>query len=134
MRMLAIGFILGLLFTEGVMSAEAISDKEWVITTITNVHASAKTTITFRADGSVGGDAACNSFNGLYEESDGALSISMLMSTERACPALDEEGRFFAALSAVTAWRSSLGSLELLDQNNIPLIVGYPASEVDSQH
>jgi len=71
-------------------------------------------TIQFTQGGSVSGDAACNSFSGSYQAGDnGAISLSNMVSTMRACQAMDQESAYLNALSQVRNFRLEGGALIL---------------------
>ncbi len=74
-------------------------------------------TLAFAEDGRVSGFAGCNRLMGHYELAEPALKVSAVGLTRMACPApaMTLEGRFVAALAAVTAVRSATEQLELRD-------------------
>jgi heat shock protein HslJ len=63
-------------------------------------------TIEFRADGSVSGFAACNTFHGSYETDGASLTLGPLATTRIGCPppASTVEAEYLEALSGVTGW------------------------------
>jgi heat shock protein HslJ len=63
----------------------------------------------------VAGNGGCNQFNGPYAIDGDAIEIGPLVATKMACPALDQEGAYFAALEAATTWSISADQLELRD-------------------
>lgn len=61
-------------------------------------------TVTFRADGTVSGQADCNSYTGTYTaEAGGAMTITLLASTAAACGPQSLEREFLDLLSGTAA-------------------------------
>lgn len=81
-----------------------LTGREWVIDDIDGggVIDTARTTVIFGEDGTVSGNAGCNSFSGSYQLDHGALRVGPLAVTRKMCfPALmDQEGKFLAILEA----------------------------------
>lgn len=73
--------------------------------------------IEFGADGSVSGDAGCNTFRGSYTVSGDALSLSPLRTTRKACPepVMALEAQLLAALGRVATFRLGHHELDLFD-------------------
>jgi heat shock protein HslJ len=73
--------------------------------------------ISFAADGKVGGFGGCNRFFGGYTQQGEDLSFSALGATRMACPAgvMKLEQEFFAMLGAVRAARIEASELVLID-------------------
>ena len=63
----------------------------------------ARPTIAFGADGSVSGNASCNSYSGAYALSGEGLTLSQLLTTMKACPPplMQQEDAFLALLRDV---------------------------------
>ena len=74
-------------------------------------------TISFAADGKVGGFGGCNRFFGSYTQKGEDLSFSPLGATRMACPAgiMKMEQDFFSMLGAVRAARIEASELVLID-------------------
>lgn len=79
-------------------------------------------TILFHADGSAAGEGGCNGFGAVYEAGVDTLELGNMIATNRACELSEQEGRFFAALSSVRAWRMKEESLQLLDATGRPIV------------
>jgi len=65
--------------------------------------------------GRVTGSGGCNRINGSFTAGDGTLRFGALASTRMACPAMELEQRFLAALDATRRFRRSGRTLDLLD-------------------
>ena len=79
-------------------------------------------TVSFSADGRIGGNAGCNDFSGPYQTEDGRkITIGPLASTLKACdsPAgvMDQEAQFLAALQTAATYRVEGNRLELRTAN-----------------
>lgn len=79
------------------------------------------------ADGAVSGTGGCNRMTGKAAISDRTLRFGPIASTRMACApaAMDQEGKFFAALEEARAWSldQMRGKLVLLDEKGAVLIV-----------
>lgn len=66
-----------------------------------------RSTVEFFQAGRVAGNSGCNRYSGGYERNGEALSFGMLAGTMMACPEalMNQERRFYDAMSQVTAWR-----------------------------
>lgn len=73
----------------------------------------------------VSGSSGCNRFSGGYTLSGTRLEIGQAVSTRMACPEplMDQEQRFFAALTTVASARLNSGSLELVDADGNTVFV-----------
>lgn len=112
----------------------ALAGTSWVVTHIsgTGTLADAKPTLTV-ADGSVHGNASCNSYNGTLTQDGANVHISGVAMTAMAC--LDErrsaqESAFTKALAAVTGVRAAAGGAELTDAQGAAVLTlaSAPAS------
>jgi heat shock protein HslJ len=65
--------------------------------------------------GRVTGSGGCNRITGSYTAGDGTLRFGALASTRMACPAMELEQRFLAALEGTRRFRRSGRTLDLLD-------------------
>jgi len=79
------------------------------------VPAGVATTLEIAADGAVSGSGGCNRYRGRAELGAGTIAFSPLAATRMACPgpAMEQEGRFFAALAAARRFRIEDGRLVL---------------------
>ena len=73
--------------------------------------------LTFTAE-QARGNGGCNTFQGGYQQAGTALHFSSLTSTERACPTLETEQAFFAALGNSDHYRIDGELLTLFDSEN----------------
>lgn len=101
---------------------------DWAVVEVSSSPATIEQTMTFLEDGSVSGEGGCNSFGGMYEAKGHALALMNVFSTQMACPDLDAEGAFFAAMTSVAAWAAEDGSLLLLDAAGETAIKLTPSS------
>ena len=62
----------------------------------------ARATITFPEEGRVAGEAPCNRWSAVQAVPYPWFELGPIAATKRACSALEDEGRFFAMLSAMT--------------------------------
>jgi heat shock protein HslJ len=86
-----------------------------------------RTILEINANGAVSGTGGCNRFTGRASIAGKKITFGSVASTRMACtPAvMDQEGKFFAALDDVRAWRidTTRHKLVLLDGNGNPVIV-----------
>ena len=88
-------------------------------------------TLEFSADNNAGGRAPCNSYFGTYTAgSNFSFSLPQIGATRRACPALNLESEYFAALSSATQFRPGRegDTFALLDAAGRTLASYVPAS------
>ena len=70
----------------------------------------------------VTGSGGCNRISGSYETGPGTLRFSPMISTQMACPSMDFETAFLGALNATRRYRIEGRILELMDENQKPLV------------
>ncbi|MHA6729065.1 META domain-containing protein [Devosia sp. A369] len=101
----------------------------WQLTELGGAASAADVTSTlmFSAD-SVNGNGGCNSYGGKLEPTPNGIAISQTFSTMMACPGLDQEQAFFAALEATKNFAITGGKLQLLDDGATVLAEFTPAS------
>jgi heat shock protein HslJ len=58
-------------------------------------------TLAFTDDGRIAGQAPCNTYFAAAKVDESRITVSDIGATRRACPGLDEEGRYLHALSRV---------------------------------
>lgn len=82
------------------------------------VPSSPESTLTFDNAQRISGHTACNRYFGGVELGEGTIRLKPAGATRMACPpaVMDQETRFWAALSAATAYRVETGTLLLLDE------------------
>lgn len=101
-----------------------LADTDWVVTNFNNgnqavvgVLEGTTLTVSFGADGSISGNAGCNTFTGDYKQEDGAITIGSLASTLKLCtePAgvMDQETQFLAALASAATYQFNGDMLNL---------------------
>jgi heat shock protein HslJ len=95
---------------------------------VTSLVADTTVTAEFSEDGTLSGNAGCNTYNGTYEVSGTSLTIGPLATTKKACkPDVNEqEANYLAALSRVTTYTIRGDQLELRDDGGA-LQAGYAA-------
>jgi heat shock protein HslJ len=86
-----------------------------------------KATLDFDAE-NAGGIGFCNYFFASYEQDGQSLTIGDIGSTLMACPNLELEGDYFAALDQVTASRREGDNLVLLNAEGDAILVFEPAA------
>jgi heat shock protein HslJ len=108
-----------------VAQAPSLTKTRWVATTINNgrggaesVVAGSTVTAIFAEDGTVGGNAGCNTYNGPYTVDGAAIKVGPLVSTKMACAdeaTSQQEAAYLAALGNATVFAFSGDNLELRD-------------------
>lgn len=73
-----------------------VADSLWVLQDF----GAGKVTIQFNTDGTLAGKGPCNSFHSAYEMTYPTVKVGPIAATRMACANLDDEGRFFAHLTA----------------------------------
>ncbi|HVH25958.1 MAG TPA: META domain-containing protein [Vicinamibacterales bacterium] len=76
-------------------------------------------------EGSLSGNAGCNTFQGKYTRQDNRLMIGPLAATRKVCAAegvMDQERRFLAAIEAATSWAIEGDTLDLRRANATGLV------------
>jgi heat shock protein HslJ len=97
-------FLIGLAACQAdeTLTGYGAADKTWVLNTIDGAAFTARATISFPAEGSVTGQAPCNSFAAEQTAPYPWFSLSAARATRMACAELDQEQAFFTALSSMT--------------------------------
>jgi len=90
------------------------------------VTADAEASLDF-ATGQINGTAFCNRFFGPYEQDGTALSFGMLGSTMMACPDMEHESEYLAALGTVAGYRMDANNLVLTDADENAVLIFSPA-------
>lgn len=89
-------------------------------------------TLEFRADGTFGGNAGCNLFNGSYQQDGASLTLSQAVSTRRACLSEElnaQEQFYLESLSTVSGVTLENGQLILNFGDNQQMIFDPAAAE-----
>ena len=77
-------------------------DAAWRLVELDGAPFVARATVRFPAQGEVTGDGPCNGFRATQTAPYPWFELDAVAATRRACPALAAEGRFLAALEAMT--------------------------------
>ncbi len=95
---------------------------------VTSLVAGTMVTAEFSEDGTLSGNAGCNTYNGTYEVSGDSLTIGPLATTKKACEpdVTEQEANYLAALGRVTTYTIRGDQLELRDDAGA-LQAGYTA-------
>lgn len=83
------------------LSAYADRDVVWQLQEIDGTPFPAEATLEFPEPGGIAGTAPCNRYSGALTAPYPWFALGPVMSTRRACPDLDAETRYFAALAAM---------------------------------
>ncbi len=100
----------------------------WTLVSLNGNDVIEGTTITLRFgdDGTLSGDAGCNSYSGQYTATDGTLSPSEIINTEVFCqvPAgvMEQEEAYVDALRTAAVYTITHGTLELLSAADVTLV------------
>lgn len=80
------------------VAAYGAADRNWVLQEFNGQRFEASATLRFAEEGRIAGKGPCNSFNGKLSAPYPWFEIQDLNATRTACPGLEAEGTFFAAL------------------------------------
>ncbi|WP_299688742.1 META domain-containing protein [uncultured Tateyamaria sp.] len=94
----------------------------WQLVTLDGAAFDATATLTFPEAGRIAGSAPCNQYFGPMNSTFPGFSAPALAATRRACPALEDEIRFLAALRAVTRAERADDALILSDETGARLV------------
>jgi putative lipoprotein len=85
--------------------------------------AGVSSTLELAADGALSGSGGCNRYRGRAEIGDGRISFSPIAATRMACPgpAMEQEGRLFAALAAARRFAIAGGRMTLQAEDGTAL-------------
>lgn len=84
------------------VAAYGASEATWILESIAGAPVTAPSTLTFPETGRIAGKAPCNSYSGALEAPYPWFEVNDLSATRMACPELEAEGTYFAALMAMT--------------------------------
>lgn len=86
--------------------------------------------VRFEVDGSIGGNAGCNSFSGSLEKTESGVKVGALGATRMACPdpAMSRENAFLGALQKSTAFEVAGQRMTTLDSEG-NMLVEFAASD-----
>ena len=105
----------------------------WVMQSLNGQPFLSRATLSFTGPGLTGpvvGQAPCNGYSGNQTRAYPSLRITDLTATEMACDALPDEGRYFAALAAMSQ-AEALGSQLILTSTSGQRMVFYAAPPVE---
>lgn len=91
--------------------------------------------VQFEVDGSITGNAGCNSFFGSLTSTDAGVAVGPLGSTRRACPGaiMDRESAFLSALQQATIFEVGGERMNCLDDDRTLLIEFVAGEAPDSE-
>ena len=99
---------LKLTFASAAPAAVGLAGTSWVLAGINNLPlpGAVQVTAEFGTDGTVSGNAGCNSYNGSYTIDGGSITFGPLISTKMACPEaqMAVETAYLAALGKAATW------------------------------
>jgi heat shock protein HslJ len=99
---------------------------QWTVDQIVGTPVLAGTTVSLDfQNGKLSGSGTCNRFNASYTNENGHLTIGSVVSTRMACEptSMQQEQRFFQALSRVTAQRVAGTRLEMLADDQTTVVI-----------
>ncbi len=88
-------------------------------------------TLNFGEDGTVSGNAGCNTYSGTYEAADGKIKVSPLASTRMACAeqgVMEQETQFLTALQNAATYEFNNVTLTLRDASGATQVIANPAA------
>ncbi len=105
-----------------------LEDKKWILTSIAGKPVPKTETVPFlvfdKQKSSAGGDSGCNVFGGSYKAGDDKISITEIISTQRACiedERMNIEREFLGGLQKATRFEIKAGKLNLYE-GDVPLL------------
>ncbi|MCI2399718.1 META domain-containing protein [Aliiroseovarius subalbicans] len=109
---------------EGDETISGYSDTKvtWVLEELDGVPFTARATITFPEEGKIAGEAPCNRYFGAQTAPYPWFDVDGVGATRMACPDLDAEGRFFAALERVTLAEVAGNTLILSTEDRVEMV------------
>lgn len=84
------------------LRAYGAADRVWTLTEIDDQKFTAKATLLLSDEGTVFGDAPCNSYSASMTVPYPWFEVGPIRSSKRACAELSEEAKFFEALDAMS--------------------------------
>jgi heat shock protein HslJ len=117
----------------GASRVATLMDTSWTVTSINGAPMlpDAPPTMTFSADGQVGGSGGCNQYSGPYQTDGDKLTVGLMSSTLMRCEGSvgAQETAFLSGLGGATSWRiSDTGDLEIEGAAKIVASQGVAAS------
>jgi heat shock protein HslJ len=105
-------------------SAASIEEVSWVLTTLPGGAPVADGTFTtlMLADGRLSGNGPCNNYSGDYTLEGPSIRVGSIVRTERACPQLEQEDAYLAALLEIASFTHEDNSLVLLGGDGTALL------------
>lgn len=114
--------LLGFCAPDETISGYADREATWRLTHLGDAAFTAKATISFPDKGAVLGAGPCNSFRATQGVPYPWIEIGQIAATRRACPELDLEQQYFAALRSATLAEVSGTVLILTAEDGIELV------------
>jgi heat shock protein HslJ len=110
------------------VTVDELRSQSWQVETIgheTAPVAGTTMTMSFAGDGTVSGKAGCNTFNGSYEATGGALTFGPMATTRMGCEqaVMDQETAFLGAVAATKSGTVTGSRLTLRDGNGATTLV-----------
>ncbi|MEM1363884.1 MAG: META domain-containing protein [Pseudomonadota bacterium] len=112
-----LGVILG-----GATSASAEEAQTWVLTSLNGSSPDVEVTLTLGSDGTVSGNSGCNRYTGRNNAELPQLALGPMASTRMACPELELEATFLAALMKATEAIEKDGQLVITGDESTQLV------------
>jgi heat shock protein HslJ len=108
-----------------VVDASPLAGPVWAAIEIAARPVLTEATLLVEADGTVSGTSGCNNFAGQSMVVGDAIAFDDLASTRMACtdPQMQQEARYYQALSAATRYRMGSDTLRLLDDSGATLVL-----------
>jgi len=115
MRVLLLMAVLGLGMCDRdeTVAAYGAADRVWVLAELDGAAFGARATLGFPEPGQIAREGPCNGYSGVMTTPYPWFDVGQVMSTRRACPDLQAEAAFFAALAEMTEAEVSGGVLIL---------------------
>ncbi len=102
--------------------AYGAADHVWTLTEINGTRFPAKATLIFPETGKIAGKAPCNSYTAPMSAPYPWFDAQQIASTKMACPDLQSEGEFFAALSKASISEVSGDTLILSNPDGLSMV------------
>ena len=104
------------------LSGYGAADRTWLLQELDGAPVTTRVTLTFPEPGQLGGEAPCNLYSGQQTVPYPWFKAENIVATRRACPALDLETRYFAALTRMTLSEVLGNTLILRDETGAEMV------------
>lgn len=109
-------------------SGPPFENTRWVLISVSGTGTNTSTfNLTF-ANGQINGVGPCNEFSGVYKLNGNVLSVSKLMSTDKACDYLKIEQQYFRFLEAAQSYDVQNGYLKINTSSDYKVMTFAPAN------